>query len=271
MKTAISEQLFGYHFKYFINDCMASNSVGSNKEWEEHITRFTTVYNSTFPIKGIIDIGANFGYHSALFSKECKEVYAFEPQKQNFDLLAENIKNNHIKNVKIYNLACGDTHCDVHMPLYTDDRTLNMGDITPNIDCSGRFTTTKSILLDEMDFPLKIDLIKIDVQGWEKKVLLGAKQLLKNHKPVLIVEFEHFQLAKTNTTCKELFDFIRVHDYSIFYLEYEYPSDHVCVHKDHLEEFRSKFKDYIFPHTETNTTNYNVENDVREKISMKGP
>jgi hypothetical protein len=123
-------------------------------------------------------------------------------------------------------------------------------------------------ILDEYNFPCKIDLIKLDVQGWEKKVLSGAINLLKTHKPVLIVEFEYFQLSKTNTTCKELFDFIRAQDYYIFYLDYEYPSDHVCVHKDNLEDFRVKFKDHILPNTENNSVNNNLIYGVNEKIVM---
>ena len=56
---------------------------------------------------------------------------------------------------------------------------------------------------------------------------------------------KHFQLEKTNTQCKELFDFIREQDYYIFYLEYEYPSDHLCVHNNNLTDFRIKFKNHI--------------------------
>ena len=119
-----------------------------------------------------------------------------------------------------------------------------------------------------MDFPSKIDLIKIDVQGWEKKVLLGAMKLLKKHKPTLIVEFEKFQLIKTNTSCKELFDFIREQNYYIFFLDYHYPSDHICVHNDNLQNFRVKFQSYISPHTQNNNVNDNFINGVYEKIVM---
>jgi hypothetical protein len=99
-----------------------------------------------------------------------------------------------------------------------------------------------------------------------KKVLIGANHLLKTHKPILIVEFEHFQLIKTNTSCKELYDYIREQNYYIFYLEYSYPSDHICVHNDNLEDFRIKFKNYIFPHSENNEINNNFINGVNEKI-----
>ena len=267
MQTTITE-LFGINYKYFINDCMASSSLGNKKEWEPHIRIFTQLYNSLYYTKNIIDIGANFGYHTLLFSRECSmNVYAFEPQIQNFQLLEDNIKNNDIKNIILYNYACGDHNCEIKMPIYDVSYTVNMGDITPNIGCiNNLFSITKSVLLDEILFPSKIDLIKIDVQGWEKKVLLGATNLLKTHKPLLIVEFEHFQLMKTNTSCKELFNFIREQNYYIFYLEYCYPSDHICVHNDNLDDFRMKFKNYIFKHIENNDINNNLINDVNEKI-----
>jgi hypothetical protein len=154
------------------------------------------------------------------------------------------------------------------MKVFNSDSTVNMGDITPNMDCINNYSITKSIILDEIEFPSKIDLIKLDVQGWEKKVLMGTINLLQTHKPVLIVEFEHFQLSKTSTTCKELFDFIREQNYYIFYLEYVYPSDHICVHNDNLADFRRNFRNNIFSHTENNTINENVIHGVCEKIVL---
>lgn len=270
MQTAVSEEILGIKYKYFINDMMASNSIGVKKEWEPHITKFTKLYNTLYNIKNIIDIGANFGYHTLLFSRECSEnVYAFEPQIQNFELLEYNVKNNEITNAVLYNYACGDQNCEIKMPIFNCNYNINMGDITPNVGITNNnFNTTKSIILDETNFPSKIDLIKLDVQGWEKKVLTGAINLLKIHKPILIVEFEYFQLLKTNTSCTELFDFIRKQNYYIFYFDYSYPSDHICIHNDNLEEFRIKFKNHIFPHIENNNINNNLMNGVYEKIVM---
>ena len=270
MQTAISDEILGLKFKHFVHDWLALNSIMQKQEWEPHIRRFTQVYNAFYQTKNIIDIGANFGYHTLLFSRECSEnVYAFEPQEQNFQLLEDNLTINNIKNVVLSKYACGDQNCEVKMPIYIRNHTINMGDITPNCDCvNNEFTVTRSILLDELDFPLKIDLIKLDVQGWEKKVLIGATKLLNTHKPVLIVEFEWFQLVKTNTTCEELFDYIRQLNYHIFYLDHSTPCDHVCVHNDTLTEFRLKFKNYIFPHTQNNDMNNNVVHGVCEKIVM---
>jgi FkbM family methyltransferase len=270
METAISDEILGLRFKHFVHDFLASISIVKKQEWEPHIRRFTQVYNALYRTRNILDIGANFGYHTLLFSRECiGNVYAFEPQEQNFQLLEDNLKINNVKNVILSKYACGDQNCEIKMPIYIRNEMINMGDITPNYDCiDNEFTVTRSVLLDELSFPSKIDLLKLDVQGWEKKVLIGATKLLNAHKPVLIVEIEHYQLVKTNTTCEELFEYIRQLNYHIFYLEYSEPCDHVCVHNDTLEEFRLKFKNYIFPHTKNNNTNNNVLNGVSEKIVM---
>ena len=242
---------------------MENNGIEDNC-YAKRVSKYN-LYN----IKNIIDIGANFGYHTLLFARECSgSVYAFEPQIQNFELLKENVKINEVKNVIIHDYACGDQNCEVKMPIMQGGATINMGDITPNVNTYGNYSITKSIILDEYKFSGKIDFIKLDVQGWEKKVLIGTINLLKKDKPILIVEFEYFQLEKTNTSCKELFDFIREQDYYIFYLDYVYPSDHICVHNDNLAEFRLKFKNNILPHTENNHINNNLINGVYEKIVM---
>jgi hypothetical protein len=267
MNTNIKE-MHGIKYKYFINDMMASYCIHYDKEWEPHITNFVKLYNCFYNIQNIIDVGANFGYHTLLFSREVQgNVFAFEPQIQNFELLENNIKDNQINNVVLYNVACGDINEDINMPIIEDNfNMINMGDFTPNLVSNNKFSTTKSVLLDEVDFCGPIDLIKIDVQGWEKKVLVGSENLLKKCKPVLIIEFEFFQLAKTDTTCEELFNFIRSNNYHIFYLEYHYPSDHICIHNDNLHDFRAKFGNHILPHTQDNELNNNINYGVNEKI-----
>jgi FkbM family methyltransferase len=84
--------------------------------------------------KIFFDVGANFGYHSILFSKEVSgKVFAFEPQIQNYNLLQKNLEQNNITNVVTYNLGCGDENCDIKMPVIEDSvNWINMGDFTPN-------------------------------------------------------------------------------------------------------------------------------------------
>jgi hypothetical protein len=114
-------------------------------------------------------------------------------------------------------------------------------------------------MLDDIKFP-EISLIKLDVQGWESKVLNGAKELIQKYKPTLIVEFENYNFLHVNNggTCDDLANLIKDMGYNIFYLEYEYPSDHICIHDDNLKEFNEQFGNYILPHTEQNDVNGNI-------------
>lgn len=80
----------------------------------------------------------------------------------------------------------------------------------------------------------------------------------------MIVEFEEFQLNKFGYGSKNLFEKIKELDYEIYFLEYTYPSDHVCVHKDYIELFESL--NNILPLEYSNDLNMNLENGVIKKI-----
>jgi|SaaInlV_150m_DNA_4_1039716.scaffolds.fasta_scaffold00218_4 FkbM family methyltransferase len=255
--------------EYFLLDLLGKNSIGRGECWEKHMISFFKNYTKKCKVGNIIDIGANFGFHSVMFSKLINgKVFSFEPQQQNYQLLLNNIKHNDIQNIVAYNHACGDSDTTVSLPIIPHNITeWNMGDFTPNIMLGRcKSNTVRSVILDNFDLP-KIDFIKIDVQGWEKKVLSGLVQTLRKDKPILIVEFEEHQLSKVNCSSKELFDFIRGLDYYIFYLEFEYPCDHICVHNDNLKEFEHLFSENIYPHTTDNKLNFNYTNGVNKKYT----
>jgi FkbM family methyltransferase len=262
-----------FYIEFFRNDCLAENSIAKNKNWEPHITKFVKNLHSKINIKNIIDIGANIGYHTMLFSRIIGNngvIYAFEPQPQIFSLLSNNISNNNLKNVILYNNACSDEETIVYLPKFNIplQNIENMGDITPNynVNINDKYAI-QSVIIDRLNLS-KIDFIKIDIQGWEVKAIIGLKELLERDKPYMIVEFEYFQLAKDNKTCSELADLLRTYGYYIYYLDYEYPSDHVCVHHTKLKEFNEYFKDNIFDHNEPNNVNNNIAFGITKKIKL---
>ena len=265
MKTGVCDH-GGFQIEYFLNDDLAVGSIVKGTEWEPHILRFVAAHG----FSNVIDVGANFGYHTLFFSRVASgNVYAFEPQQQNYTLLHGNIARNGVSNVVLYRMACGDKHETVRMPLITTTAMTNMGDFTPNcIANKSYFTEVSAVPLDSLDLP-SIDLIKIDVQGYEVKVLNGARQTIGRYKPTLIVEFESHQMVKTQSSVEALIQCIRGMGYYIFYLDYQYPSDHVCVHVDKLDAFREKFKANIFEHRDDNGVNHNVRFGINEKISLR--
>ena len=94
---------------------------------------------------------------------------------------------------------------------------------------------------------------------------LGDKKITIRTKNLFTDNYDKF---RDDESKKELFDYIRDQNYYVFYLDYCYPSDHICVHNDNLEDFRFKFKNYIFPHVKNNELNNNLIHGVNEKICV---
>ena len=70
------------------------------------------------------------------------------------------------------------------------------------------------------------------------------------------VVFEEYLLKKQIV---QVNNYIRSLNYTIFYLEFDYPCNHICIHNYKLDEFKNKFDKYILPHTENNNYLKNIK------------
>lgn len=134
----------------------------------------------------VFDVGAHIGNHSIYFSNilKCKEIYSFEPNKLTFDILAKNIADNNIKNIKLFNYGISDgCHFATIKPLST-------GREVASLELSRFETDIKLISID--DFVTKKNVIpnfiKIDVDGFEYYVLNGSIKTLTECRALLWVE-----------------------------------------------------------------------------------
>lgn len=139
----------------------------------------------------VVDVGANIGYYTVLLAQKAKKVYAFEPDSINFEILKKNIKANGLENVVAIKAAVGSK--EGKLGLYKSKE--NFGDHKlfqiPLGSAASPFDkreTVKIIKLDDF-VKEKVDLIKIDTQGWEPEVIEGAKNLIKKWKPVMFLEY----------------------------------------------------------------------------------
>jgi len=156
----------------------------------------------------IIDVGANVGVYTKFLSMltgKTGKVYAFEPDPLNFIRLQNNV--GHITNVLIKNTAIGAESGSIHLyisdNLNVDHRTFDSGD--------GRKEITVPLLSLDDYFPSgkRIDLIKIDVQGYEMSVLMGAKRVIRENTDIkILMEFWPYGLIKASVTPSELIQFI---------------------------------------------------------------
>ncbi len=166
-----------------------------------------------------LDVGANIGYFSLIAGKRCSQgkVFSFEPDPTNYDLLSSNIALNSLSNIHSYNLALSDR--DENLYFSTMGFTQNLG---------ARFTAKETATLKQHSLPTaeaprqikaisfdsflpkeRIDIIKIDVEGFELNVLQGMKELLRQQQPLIITEFAPSNLKDIGRIEPiELFDFV---------------------------------------------------------------
>jgi len=134
-----------------------------------------------------VDIGANIGYYTLIFAKLVGKkglVYAFEPDLDNFEILKKNIKLNNYNNVILINKAVSNKNGK--LKLYLSEKNLadhysfdsNDGRKSIDVDC---------VSIDEYFRDIKIDFIKMDIQGYEYIVFDGMRETLKNNNDLKIV------------------------------------------------------------------------------------
>ena len=148
----------------------------------------------------ILDIGANIGNHTIYFLMECKAkyVYCFEPTKHTFEILRKNIEINNLSDdVELYNFALGSIETNGHMD-------INKGDAGANhviLDKDGDVVVKR---LDQVVFDKKIDFVKIDVEGFEYDVLIGAEDVLKKYRPIIYIEIFDSNYDKVNSVLNKM-------------------------------------------------------------------
>jgi FkbM family methyltransferase len=131
----------------------------------------------------VYDIGAHVGYFTALVAPRVKHVVAFEPEPRNFMSLTARCGS--LRNVTLYNKAVMHSVGDVL--LYRS--TINSGGHSVNYPwIDGDIVSVRGTCLDlEVRVPAPT-FLKIDCEGAEHHVLLGAARVLRNFKPHIAME-----------------------------------------------------------------------------------
>ncbi len=151
----------------------------------------------------VVDVGASFGSWSLALAPAATGVLAFEPQSAIFDLLCRTIRLNHVWTITACRRAVGD-EVGVATILRPDlDAPANFGGVVSLCDVPA-FAVTEDVAVTTLDREcagLDVSLIKIDVEGYEQRVLSGAVETIARCRPILAVERMH---EHTDTAALEL-------------------------------------------------------------------
>ncbi len=161
------------------------------REWWDGELRLISRYVSAGDVA--LDVGANHGFMSGILSTltgSTGQVHSFEPNPKVFAKLLEVIKINNFSTVSAYNMGCGKEEqlMTLHCPPSSGHASLR-----PNADIKRSSLETKEVRIVKLDDFLgprleRLNFLKIDTEGYEDDVLLGATDLLRRFYPVIYIE-----------------------------------------------------------------------------------
>jgi FkbM family methyltransferase len=163
-----------------------------------------------FPGAVVVDAGANIGIYSQFLSRYVGPtglVHSFEPSPDNFKRLSAATRK--LPNVRLLQAAVGERSGE--SKLYISDK-LNVDHRTYKADGdSRRAVPTQMVALDDYFKPGEcVDMIKLDIQGYELHALRGAKRVLRENRDIqLLLEFWPYGLKEAGSNWKELIQMLR--------------------------------------------------------------
>lgn len=136
------------------------------------------------PGGSVADVGGNVGYYALLFAAGVGprgRVFCFEPEPTNFRFLAHNVRANGLTQVELHACALGEATGTVRLEPGLNGHVVAGGELEVPV-----------ARLDDL-VGAELDLLKIDVDGFEGPVLAGARRVLTEVRPTLFLEL-HPQL-----------------------------------------------------------------------------
>ena len=133
-----------------------------------------------------VDVGAHVGNHSVFFALALgMRTIAFEPNPDSFALLEENVAANGLGDMcELHEVGVGRHGGKARLVL--DETGRNSSAARLEDDDTGE---VEIVTLDEsLRGAPQVDVIKIDVEGWENRVLQGGSETIARHRPILYVE-----------------------------------------------------------------------------------
>jgi FkbM family methyltransferase len=167
----------------------------------------------------VLDIGANIGFYAHILSGLVGangKVHCFEPDTKNFEHLKKACEQ--YSNVVLNNKAVGPK--TEKLKIYTS-KNLNVDHRTYKPDDFAEEIEIDAVSIDDyLGTNNKVNVVKMDIQGFEMQAVKGMERLLENNKDIKIIsEFWPYGLRKAGSSVTEYFDFLSGKGFTCFLLE----------------------------------------------------
>lgn len=158
----------------------------------------------------VLDIGTNIGYSLLKMASLAPfgQLVGFEPDPQNYFRCSNNILlNPTLHNLRVFNFGLGDSvmHAEIEVRTPGNRGANRVAPVSGKSDLV--MITRLDTIFSELNWQ-KLDLVKLDVEGYELKVLKGAESTLRKFYPILFVEINDQNLIYQSNSAHELILFL---------------------------------------------------------------
>lgn len=191
----------------------------------------------------VIDIGGNIGVYTILAGKKAVhgKVICFEPEDENLKLLKKSVQENKLSNVTIIEKCVGDAPGESLLNISKYNKGKHS--LIKSEDDNGTQKVEIVTIDDEVDRLglQKVDIAKIDVEGWEAKVLEGMKNTIDRFHPEILFEFSPQRIKQSGTDPIEFLKKIENKGYKFYKAETEFNEEYSMDEAEKLS--KEKFFD----------------------------
>lgn len=177
------------------------------------------------PDSVIFDVGSHAGQFAKLFAGLAPRghVYAFEPGSYALSILRPAIRFNRLDNVTVVPCGLGDAPAELSLSVpikpsgsvgFGLSHVRPAGADAPGEARAGWQFRAETVTISTVDTVVRergiarVDFIKADIEGWELRMLTGARATLARDRPSLMIEVSDTHLARAGDSAEALFDYL---------------------------------------------------------------
>lgn len=234
-----------------------SSYFSYKKYLEDSYARLAKNYSMLFKGGHILDIGANIGYTSFVFSKMIEsdfKIFAFEPEKRNIELLKQaSLQYRFSTKLTSVAAAVGNTDGEIelwHNEAHNGDHRILTNELKKNLGGQINIQKTPIVTIDNyfknLNDSSPISFIKIDVQGYELPACEGMSETLaRNPNAVVGIEYCPSVIESIGFCPEDLLTFFQNKDYQFYVLNKSNILEPYDIERGNLALRQIKPHDYI--------------------------
>ena len=211
-----------FHGKFFVDARSALfRRIARDGYYEPELTKLCSEHIQ--PEEDVLDIGANIGFHSVFFARivTTGRVLAIEPTSHAHSRLVRNLEFNDVRNkVEVHHGAVSDLAGTESIKVIQGREEFSTLGKMAHQAVQGEKWVEELTSCDTVDalvlrYDIKPKFIKLDVEGFEHRVLQGATDTLKQYRPVILAELSNALLSKNGSSASAVVEWLTQAGYRV--------------------------------------------------------